>query len=693
VVSASLEKLDGVLRRLLQKKSVVSLGISKDCILLGDEFVEKANPVCKTVAAALFERGIGTFIIKQPPSREEFQQILNLLATKREDILAKGGIESLWNQAEISSIDAIGIRYDRFSGTDDQYSGLSANQESVWEQLAKTVMQGESPVALSSMQAFRGEISPELLAEILNSRYIKGKDRSSSGLTTSLPRNTVKLMRDVMYNNKGHQQSSDYGGGSGSTAPSYQDGLLDFLRALDPRLRRQILDGFCEVGDDESSLVDEVVTSVGPALLQETYATAEEYSKAPPLLQGILRKLFPHSSEFFETVTPLEEVRKKVKTLLIEHDQESYLPEEYFTDLTSIISDIPLILLDKSEISALLKTIEPASIETRSSDIILQLVIRDTEGGNTEKLIENLTDMCVHFLELGDYEQVLKVLNQAADPAFPMETRAAMREAFTRSDFLEEILSGLTIWGKSRYDHVTLLIRIIGRPFIEPLLNRLADEDNMSLRRFMMDRIQSFGDAAIPSLVTRLSDNRWYVLRNIMIMLRTIAPGRQTEPLRALLKHSNSKVRNEAIKSLLMAGDQVAQRMVIRDLDSNDHETLLAAIHLSDKNCSDEVVKKLLALLTKGGYSQLEYEVKSATVQALSEIGRPKVLPELAKILGSRSLLAFKALNRLKMDIVKSLEKYPSAEVMPVLQRLARGSDDLSRQAAESIKSLRGRTT
>jgi HEAT repeat protein len=264
-----------------------------------------------------------------------------------------------------------------------------------------------------------------------------------------------------------------------------------------------------------------------------------------------------------------------------------------------------------------------------------------------------------------------------------------MRDAFCRREFLDEILSGLTIWGKPKYDQVTLLIQVLGRVFIEPLLDRMAEEENMSLRRFMMDRVQSFGGTARPFLLARLDDKRWYVLRNIIVMLRALGPLQEVEQLRPLLKHANQKVRLEVLKSLMQVGDPVAQRQVLHDLDSSDREIQLTALGMVDRNSPPDMVRKLLTLVMGGGYTAVECELKAAAVHALGEIGRPEVLPELAKVLAARSLLAFKALNRLKTDIVRSFEQYPVAAALPLLVKLAEGSDEVARQAAESLKKLR----
>lgn len=690
VVQNALQKLQHSIDGLLKLQPRLTIGITRDGLLYGDDYLEKNNLSCQTVAAAMFERGIGTFGINQQPSVEELSQLLHILTLKREEILVAGGVDQIWKQTGGNSLALLGIRYDRFSGTEESHLEGPKEQDSLWERFVRLLMKGQ--VGLAG-QDLTGETRPEVLAAALNALFAQ-RLGTGSGLSSSLIRDSLATMHAIV-STKG-TMTSDVASRSPGTSPypttDDQTGLAAFIAALDPALRRQILDGFCEIGDTgDSATLEAFFRHLGPGMLQETYATAEQYTAAPELLKGILRKLAPQMAHKYETSSEEEEIRDKVRVLVQEHRQETYIPDDYFSGLKDLLATTPLQTLDPATIRTLLTTLDTTAIESKGSEIILQLVVTDPESVDTEELIANLSDMCGYFLELGEYGQVLRILSQAASPQVPQQLRLALRNAFSRREFLDEVLSGLNIWGKPKYDQVSLLIQVIGRPFIEPLLDRLADEEGMSLRRFMMDRVLAFGEAARPALLERLSDSRWYVLRNVIIMLRSLAPGQEAERLRPLLKHTNAKVRQEALKSLLLAGDPIAQRQMLRDLDASDRETQLAALNLVDRNSSPEVAKKLLQLLTSGGFSPVEYELKAACVQALAEIGRPEVLPGLAKLLASRSLLGFKALNRLKQDIVRTLERYPAHAALPLLEHLAKGSDELASLATDRLKTLRSK--
>jgi len=257
--------------------------------------------------------------------------------------------------------------------------------------------------------------------------------------------------------------------------------------------------------------------------------------------------------------------------------------------------------------------------------------------------------------------------------------------------FLEEVLNGLKIWGKSKYEEIRMVIMEIGEPFIEVLLDQLAEEESMSLRRFLMERLQELGSPAIAPIIRRFSDNRWYFLRNLIIIIRASGDKSHLENLRPLARHPNQRVRQEALKTLLHFHDPAAEQQILQDMENNDHEIRINAIRLSEKSNSQEIFEKLLSFLSTPGLSAKEYELKSATVQSLAEIGRVDALPFLTKILGSRNLFHPVLLNRFKLEIVNSIERYPEDVSLPMLNKVTGGENRLAQRVQLSLRTIAGR--
>ena len=691
LVESSIQKLRESFKGVCQGGISVQLGITRDGFLLGTDYIEKGNQICRNVASFFFDRGIASLLILQPPSQDELLSLLKVLVLKREDVFGGGGIEAIWKNTGINSLQINAVRYDRFSGTEELHLTTESKESrklSLWEQVVKLLVTSE--LGISSIDNF-GNFKPEVLAARINADFSQ-RLGEGSGLSNSTLQSLTTLVGGLLSESAEDSSSQDANGSGGENADSIRPErgeLAAFIRALDPVLRRQILNGFCETVPEDQSR--ELSRFLGKELMQQTYATAEEYAGAPRVLQNILKKLLPNMATVYQIGSSDDEAAQKLRTLLQEHHLETFMPDGYLQGLLESLKPGTIKPLEPKETTLLLQTLSPQFIDSRGSELLLQLVIADPTGAGARDLIRNLAELCGHFLETGDYGQVLKVLHQAADPRLPQQLRVALRDAFCRREFLDEILSGLKIWGKPKYDQVSQLILVLGRAFIEPLLDHMANEDNMSLRRFMIDRIQSFGAEARPALLARLTDHRWYVLRNIINVLKPVIQKEDVESIRPLLRHTNEKVRHEALRLLMQLGDQSAQRQVLRYLDSDDREIQLQAISLIDRSAPPEISNKLMFLINSGGFTTLDCEVKAAAVHVLGDIGRVDFLPELAKVLGTRSLLAYKALNKLKVEIVRSIEKYPATAAIPLLERLSQGSDDVAGQAVISLKKVRSK--
>jgi len=310
---------------------------------------------------------------------------------------------------------------------------------------------------------------------------------------------------------------------------------------------------------------------------------------------------------------------------------------------------------------------------------------------DTTNMVESLNDMCAYFLQIGDYEQVLRILRQTRNERIPAELRHNFQEHFSQPRFMEEVLNGLHTWGKTKYEQIRMIIIEVGEPFIDTLLDQLAEEESMSLRRFLMDRLQEFGPAAAVPITSRLSDSRWYFLRNLVLMIRAIGDVSHLEGVRPLTRHPNQRVRHETLKTFLHFHDSAAEQQILQEMESNDHDVRMAAIRLAEKSSSRAVFDKVLSFLTRSGISTMEYELKSAAAQTLAEIGNVEALPNLLKVLDSRSILHPVLHAKLKLEIVRSMERYPFHAAHPILTRLSAGKDKFAQQAALSLRIISGR--
>jgi hypothetical protein len=88
------------------------------------------------------------------------------------------------------------------------------------------------------------------------------------------------------------------------------------------------------------------------------------------------------------------------------------------------------------------------------------------------------------------------------------------------------------------------------RILLDGILRALADDANMSVRRFLVDVVAGLSPAATPLIVSRTRSSPWYVTRNLVIALGRKGDEAVVPVLRSLVGHEHEKVRREAILAL-----------------------------------------------------------------------------------------------------------------------------------------------
>ena len=694
LIAASLSKVIKIYHQLLEQDGVIVIGIARNVLMVNDILLEKNNLIFRGFAKVLFEHGIGALTLRRGLSLDELIKFYKILSLKREELLDMGGISLLWEQASISSIEIQPIRYDLFHATDPTSAKDQGKPpRGLWERFARTLIQGTfdfwnsvQTIGNSKENGTAGDaLAPEAIALILNQRMgIAGQEPD-----INFQDGVAAFFQELTETCFDPEIEMD--------AP-YEE-LTLFINALNPSLRRMFLNNSIEVPTiSGNSLAEKLISRLSAETMEEILEDAGQHRFAgQSRILEILRKLggnvTPQHDSFTVMPEDMAEAHQKIRSIFREDSARDFVPDSYLKALDRIITVEHGHRIELSEIADMLDTLDDHFVENQISNIIVRIMMQNDNPEQIKRLTDNLYEMFLYLLETGDYEQIINLIEQSSAPEIPPEACDRLRKTYTSQEYLNEMLIGLSTWGKLRYDDISNLIAMIGEPFIEVLLDRLAVEENLSLRRFLMDRIQEFGPLARNAMIARLSDERWFVLRNMIIMLRRLDDITILEHIWPLLRNGNQRVRQEALRACLFFSDPSAERQILHDMDCSDRETRLGAINLANKSRSDNVFKKLLEIMEKPGFNSIECELKSAAAHALAEIGRPEALPVLAKLLASKSLLHPRLLTKLKTNVIRSMYLYPSAIVRPILSRLSSGSGEVAQQAQLSLKMIMEKTS
>jgi HEAT repeats len=691
LIRASMEKVVSLLATLLEFREEITLGIARDSLIFEKSFLDRKNPVYRDYAKVLFSRGIVKLTFEKRLEAEEMIRFNEILGFNQETIREKGGLERIIDSACILHIRVKAIRYDLFRVIENDQSENSADDKkspTIWDDFVQHLLDGTlDPSGVNN--PFPGEIDPEILAQIMNDQV--WKDPRSREL--SYDHVIASYIRGVF----GYEHEP-------VKRKAYLDRLSRFVNNLNSEMRSKFLtDTFRSLATSEEC-AEEVLSEFPQGIILETLENMNSRNLSPsPFVLSLLQKLAKHSrgggsseAALTEAEETGQELKEKLSIIFREDETETLVPKSYQNTLQSIIAAEKITGLDLEEIEALKKSLDSHSVDIQISSIILE-IFKSGLTQDMEVLKKNLVDACGYFLEIGDFQALGELHGRLIDcqnATLGGEKSQMMQilATFENPAFKKEVLAGLHLCGKEKYPYIKKLMLKVGKPFVEPVLDHFAEEPNRAIRRFYIDFLLEMGEMVRDAALARLRDKKWYFLRNLVLILRHLDDPSILPEIKKLRGQRHPRVREEVFRTLSHFQDPEAEQMLLEDLSSQEKEVQRSAVQLAEDSQSPEVLNKLLGLLNRRGVFGANFDLKIEVVRTLAEIGNPESLPHLERLLRSKKFLHRRAMNRLKGEVIRSLEFYPPQEAVILLEKFSRIRDkELADLASQTLKNIKMR--
>lgn len=205
---------------------------------------------------------------------------------------------------------------------------------------------------------------------------------------------------------------------------------------------------------------------------------------------------------------------------------------------------------------------------------------------------------------------------------------------------------------------VDALLERMGEGASTSLLDAVADSKSRATRRFLLDRLGAIGPSIGTPISERLKqEERWYVQRNLLIVLRESGADVSAIPLEKYTQHADARVRREAMQ-LMMLNPLERDRALASALRDSDVAMLKVGLKAARDNMPESVVPILAKRVIDPEFPP---EFRTSALQLLSR---------------STSILGLEALLRFVMGGTTILGKQKlapkSPEMLIALSGLAR---------------------
>lgn len=665
------------LNKLFEIRPKITFAIAKDTIIIDEYYLDRKNPVYREFALSLSKMNIVYITFKNGITKDELYSFHSFL-TEKTDNLNVNNLEGVYQKYKLNHIEIGVADYSKFLKT-DQKIGQQSNNVSLWERYIYGVLEGKLQNEKVSDEL--KEIPPELLAKILNKTTVRNLKEDAYD----------KVIATYIRSSPEHIFSSHN-----------LKRLLELVNNLRPDLKQQFLSSALKIFSKDTKVAYQTMKNISIKEIEGFLNVVNEQRiTVPEPLMELIKKLSLSTSveNKSDTIYIVEDELKGDEFLLSNY-------EEFFSDEThDKDTEMSFSMNDLQEIQSLLKydasvlkslhliefdnEFNEDLVEKRFIQLILEMMYSETVSEQEYQLFMNIlkeqTEQLLWIGQFGQFVEILKAieLNKALYRFVSINSEAI--QYYHSPEFIRILIDSFRILGRQQRKEVSMICDYYDKKIIPYLMDALAEEDSLIIRRFLIELIEQFGNKVIPEAVRRLEDDRWFVKRNMIYILNEIDYKEAIDSIRPLSRHDNLKVSIPAIKYLLNAGDTYAKELIKELLYTKSNDLFEQAVALSSAFRIKEVVGDLIQLLKKKDMTGEDILRKILIVKALGDIGDIQALNTLRDLLSGKSILFRKMMEQLKEEIYKTLKNYPYHLVKDLVEAGLKSKNDLIREESSRL--------
>jgi HEAT repeat protein len=176
---------------------------------------------------------------------------------------------------------------------------------------------------------------------------------------------------------------------------------------------------------------------------------------------------------------------------------------------------------------------------------------------------------------------------------------------------------------------VQTLVLTLGASATHGLLEALAAEPDRARRLRLIELAASLGPAIVPETRRLLADPRWYVVRNMVLLLRRVHDKSAMSEILRCADHPDLRVRLEAIRALFAFDSAVPRDLLARTIHHPDPRLAEAAVLLSGQHGITQATDLLVEILLKWDFFGRRRSIRLKALRALADLADPAVLPRI----------------------------------------------------------------
>lgn len=223
---------------------------------------------------------------------------------------------------------------------------------------------------------------------------------------------------------------------------------------------------------------------------------------------------------------------------------------------------------ESNDVRSIQEALAASSEETRALQVmaVADYLALETDVERAGEALDIWADELRHELRERDERGVASLLQPVRDALFGgSEDRSALFHAYVRRVLEEEVVADAVIAdAEDERPRAAALLAPFGADGVDVLLDLLAQEEDRGRRALLLGALRQIVPSYPAVVAERLSDDRWYVVRNVVSLLGSAGDPAALPRIAEAAAHPSAEVRQEVPGALVAAAGVAAVPYLLR---------------------------------------------------------------------------------------------------------------------------------
>lgn len=295
--------------------------------------------------------------------------------------------------------------------------------------------------------------------------------------------------------------------------------------------------------------------------------------------------------------------------------------------------------------------------------------------------------------EIGHALRLVRFLNQLITlGSIPPEHRQLIASSLT-GILTERTLQVLreTIDGGETVSHEELkeLLLIFGLPSLRAICELLGRVEKLKMRKVIVDVMIGLGRDNPEVFAPYLSDPRWYLVRNVVLVLSLLGTPVALRMIVGVISHKEARIRKEVLSFLERSPDPKAKTYLLKFLKDESRSLRVKALQILARERLTFALKPILALSAADDFKSKDLAEKKAVYEALGELGSEQMIPLFRDVLLKRHWFKRTIQKDSVVCAVAGLLKVRTAAALAVLEEARNlGNVEIQEMVTQAIEAM-----